>query len=302
MFPPSLRLVRAAPRYCFLNLFVAVIMEGFTRCEEIESGNSQGEAGEAGMECGLTEEEYEEFCRRWALVDPKLHKVIKKQKLYSMLAMTRKPMGLGLPYVPPLMELEASLEPMKIPVFEKLGNTHMYSFEGVVTAITKHVMRQLMGGELDEKALREAENTDRQLKHKNARRKETDKKRHRRAVKDVERESARPRKVVARTVVSTRASAREAMWRARFYEVDEDNSGELDIDELGRLMVLIGCDCTLEKLQETMDELDNDGSGTLDWDEFKQWLQTLPINDSTSMGASMQVAVQEPTSRGKVLI
>ena len=67
-----------------------------------------------------------------------------------------------------------------------------------------------------------------------------------------------------------------AAWKQRFDEVDVDNSGELDIDELGELMALLGSDCTLEQLQQTMKELDTDGGGTLDWDEFKCWLQTLP--------------------------
>ena len=119
-----------------------------------------------------------------------------------------------------------------------------------------------------------AENSQRDLKNKNAKKGATNRKRHKRAAKDVA--HAAPRKVVARTVVSTKPTAREQMWKQRFDEVDVDNSGELDIDELGELMALLGSDCTLEQLQQTMKELDTDGGGTLDWDEFKCWLQTLP--------------------------
>jgi Ca2+-binding EF-hand superfamily protein len=247
-------------------------MEGFSRCEEIEDGNANAESNDE--EAGLTEEEYAEFCRRWAIFDPKLRKVLDKTKLYSMLAMTKKPMGLGLSYIPPLHELEPKIEKFKIPVFEKRGNTFMYTFEDVAEAIAKHVMRILTG--MDDAAmdaqLRAAEASQRDLKFNKARKGRLEKKRHRQSKRI---EAKEQRKVVSRTIVSNKPSAREKMWKQRFDEVDVDGSGELDIDELGELMLLIGCNCSLEKLQKTMTDLDKDGSGTLDWDEFKQWLNTL---------------------------
>ena len=50
--------------------------------------------------------------------------------------------------------------------------------------------------------------------------------------------------------------------------VDEDGSGEITKEELGRLMVTLGLKPTEQQLDEMMKEVDADGSGDIDFNEF----------------------------------
>jgi len=50
---------------------------------------------------------------------------------------------------------------------------------------------------------------------------------------------------------------------------DEDGSGAIDIDELGKAMKSVGLDMSLSELEELLKKIDKDGSHTIELDEFK---------------------------------
>ena len=58
-----------------------------------------------------------------------------------------------------------------------------------------------------------------------------------------------------------------------FTKIDDDNSGELDRDEIGRVFVLYGIYLTDQELDACMSEIDEDGSGAIDIDEFLVWMR-----------------------------
>ena len=49
--------------------------------------------------------------------------------------------------------------------------------------------------------------------------------------------------------------------RSFFYEIDEDGSGTLDIDELATLSARLGKQLNQKQLRQAMGEMDEDGSG-----------------------------------------
>jgi hypothetical protein len=54
--------------FLFLNLFVAVLIEGSAQTAEVGTGNTTKTAFEGEM--GLTETEYTQFCTAWLELDP----------------------------------------------------------------------------------------------------------------------------------------------------------------------------------------------------------------------------------------
>lgn len=59
--------------------------------------------------------------------------------------------------------------------------------------------------------------------------------------------------------------------RVAFDRLDDDGSGELDIDEIGQLMEQIGRKLNERQLKKMMKEIDTDGSGLVDFDEYWEW-------------------------------
>ena len=62
--------------------------------------------------------------------------------------------------------------------------------------------------------------------------------------------------------------------KATFTDVDKDGSGEIDSDELGKIMLKISeqigaCPPSKEELKEMFDSIDTDHSGEIDFDEFQ---------------------------------
>ena len=60
------------------------------------------------------------------------------------------------------------------------------------------------------------------------------------------------------------------LW-ALFREIDADDSGFLDMEEIGVLCRRMGKDLTPEELADAMKEMDFDGSGVVEWLEFNRW-------------------------------
>ena len=70
--------------------------------------------------------------------------------------------------------------------------------------------------------------------------------------------------------VSCKFTEEEAVKEA-FERLDDDGSGELDIDEIGQLMETIGRNLNEKQLQKMMLEIDEDGSGLVEFDEYWDW-------------------------------
>ncbi|KAH8075714.1 voltage-gated potassium channel [Aureococcus anophagefferens] len=68
------------------------------------------------------------------------------------------------------------------------------------------------------------------------------------------------------------AQTTELLFRARcreiFNNIDADHSGEIDLEELGVAMKLLGREMAPEAVKEMMAKFDKDGDGNLDMDEF----------------------------------
>ena len=58
-----------------------------------------------------------------------------------------------------------------------------------------------------------------------------------------------------------------------FNSIDEDGTGELDRNEIGKIFVLYGVYLTDKELDACVDEIDEDGIGDIDVDEFLTWLR-----------------------------
>jgi calmodulin len=63
----------------------------------------------------------------------------------------------------------------------------------------------------------------------------------------------------------------EEAVRDAFERLDDDGSGELDIDEIAQLMETIGRNLNEKQLEKMMKEIDEDGSGLVEFDEYWSW-------------------------------
>ena len=97
--------------FVFLNLFVAVILEGFSEISEQDAEEKSRSAEGDDDHPELIQEEYEEFCRTWSTYDPRMTMSLGRDQVAALMAELPEPMGLGLarPW-PPLTELVALVE------------------------------------------------------------------------------------------------------------------------------------------------------------------------------------------------
>jgi calmodulin len=58
-----------------------------------------------------------------------------------------------------------------------------------------------------------------------------------------------------------------------FRDIDKDNSGFLDVNELCVAFENLGLSFTLREVQQIVAETDDDRSGKIDFDEFKKLLK-----------------------------
>ena len=82
--------------------------------------------------------------------------------------------------------------------------------------------------------------------------------------------------------------AAEAVFRL----VDVDRSGELDIDELGEVLPMLGIECTHEDLLLVASHFDVDNSGAIDLAEFQDMVQVLCCG-----GNDVAAAIESVTRR-----
>ena len=70
---------------------------------------------------------------------------------------------------------------------------------------------------------------------------------------------------------SASAFDHETIAHLLFQEIDVDNSGTLEPEELASLSRQLGHPLSAEELTAAMTEMDADGNGHVDFDEFLQW-------------------------------
>ncbi|EQC27772.1 hypothetical protein SDRG_14356 [Saprolegnia diclina VS20] len=63
----------------------------------------------------------------------------------------------------------------------------------------------------------------------------------------------------------------EQELRKVFDDYDEDGTGDIDAEELGKIAEDLGEPLSKEELEYLIMEFDADGSGTIDWEEFIAW-------------------------------
>lgn len=126
--------------WVFVNLFIAVIIEGFSCSNDVESGNSESAAGDG--EVGLTVAEYQEFCKMWMKYDTNLTWLMDDTKLFTMMCKLPKPLGFELGVQPSDVEMLNKLAPLRLTQFEVDGKM-MFEFEDVSRALAKNVVLQI---------------------------------------------------------------------------------------------------------------------------------------------------------------
>ena len=67
----------------------------------------------------------------------------------------------------------------------------------------------------------------------------------------------------------------EIQLRVAFNQVDTDNSGSIDVEELSNAMRALGRDLPREQIRAMMDAVDTDKSGEIDFDEFKEMMENV---------------------------
>jgi len=90
--------------FVFINLFVAVILEGFSDMSDImgdDDGSKQSEADVKAGKFQMSEDEYSTFCEAWVTVDTDLDYVLDGAELYELVRMLDPPLGFGDRVAPP---------------------------------------------------------------------------------------------------------------------------------------------------------------------------------------------------------
>ena len=78
-------------------------------------------------------------------------------------------------------------------------------------------------------------------------------------------------KLAAKPSDKSSQSEKELAIERLFNEIDRDNSGTLDRDEIGALAEKLGKQMSDEELDEAMAAMDLDGEGDIDLEEFQAW-------------------------------
>jgi hypothetical protein len=143
--------------FVFINLFVAVIIEGTSNSSELEAGNEEREA-EIGESVGLTEEEYVTFTNEWVKHDTAVVKLINEDGLHRLMAKLPPPLGFGLPDAAPLAlhEMRLLMRPLRMTAARPKQKTNLpaaeqvklyYTFDSVCLALAKRMLAHIVAAE-----------------------------------------------------------------------------------------------------------------------------------------------------------
>ena len=117
--------------FVFVNLFIAVILEGF------EDSKAEDEDTSAQ---GLSVDEFNEFCCMWVKYDKEMDWFVTHDQLYKIIAQLTPPMGLGLTKVPPDAEMKKIIG--KYGIMKRGGDTSKqpFHFEDVSQSMVRYVV------------------------------------------------------------------------------------------------------------------------------------------------------------------
>lgn len=94
----------------------------------------------------------------------------------------------------------------------------------------------------------------------------------------------------AKTLEPDRSEELRRVWAA----VDQDKSGNLDIDELREVLRMVGREkITKQGLEKAMKEIDKDDSGDIDFEEFESWYFNQDPRDQERMLSQVPISRQE---------
>merc|ERR1711871_779409 len=120
--------------FVFINLFIAVILDGFER--------SKAEEEETGQ-FGLSEEEFNDFCTLWVKYDKEMDWFVSQEEMYEILARLREPMGLGLKKAKKMDEMKKEVAKYAIMKRSSGGQPPQpFHFEDVAEAVARYVVSQ----------------------------------------------------------------------------------------------------------------------------------------------------------------
>ena len=146
--------------FVFVNLFIAVIIEGTSQSSDIETGNSTAEA-QAGDSVGLTEDEYVAFTTEWVKHDPRVDREVDEPGLFKLLAKLDAPLGFGLGEPDSTVAMRQRIAELHLPhkmktVTDAMENEtalKVYEFDAVCLGLAKRVLSMLVAAEASEKGI-----------------------------------------------------------------------------------------------------------------------------------------------------
>jgi hypothetical protein len=120
--------------FVFINLFIAVILDGFERSKADEEETGQ---------FGLSEDEFDDFCALWVKYDSEMDWFVSQEEMYEILARLRKPMGLGLKKAKKMDDMKKEVAKYAIMKRSSGGQpTQPFHFDDVAEAVARYVVSQ----------------------------------------------------------------------------------------------------------------------------------------------------------------
>jgi len=110
-----------------------------------------------------------------------------------------------------------------------------------------------------------------------------------------------PRPLGAGDLTAQELDTVERRCLAVFKEVDLDESGEIDVDELGIAMKELGMEIPKDVLEVMMQAMDEDGSQTIDQGEFLEFVLKCIVGDVKTLSEYAETRVESTQSEGYIV-
>ncbi|KAG8465892.1 hypothetical protein KFE25_005462 [Diacronema lutheri] len=88
----------------------------------------------------------------------------------------------------------------------------------------------------------------------------------------------------------------QMIWK----KLDQDNSGTLSLQEIGRALKLLGYDGGDEDTAELVRLIDEDGSGVIEWEEFRTLLVTKVVEESNQVEVDLTFSMLDLNGDGDI--
>ena len=119
--------------FVFVNLFIAVILDGFEKSKE-----EQEDTGKHG----LSQEEFDDFCTLWVKYDKELDWFVSEEEMYEIIARMPEPLGLGLDKALPMEQMKKSVAKYAIMKRQSANKNQPFHFEDVAEAVARYVVNE----------------------------------------------------------------------------------------------------------------------------------------------------------------